>query len=150
MLRKTPKVDEREMKEILGDVNFRHFIRTHKNFFPSQEVSNPEPKWITSRCWKEIQALENLPNFHGFIDSFKKSATEFRSVFDAQEAHLWVILKVALPIHQNELSNVCYEISIGIISRDNILTFIGIFYVYIMVFMYILWLYFMYILYKTF
>ncbi|CAK9809640.1 Dynein axonemal heavy chain 1 [Anthophora quadrimaculata] len=53
-----------------------------------KEGPNPAPEWITPRCWKEIQALENLPNFENFVESFKQSMAQFKSVFDAQEAHL--------------------------------------------------------------
>nr|XP_012140860.1 PREDICTED: dynein heavy chain 1, axonemal [Megachile rotundata] len=54
----------------------------------SQEKPNPSPDWITPRCWKEIQALENLPKFNEFVNSFEQTMPQFKAVFDAQEAHL--------------------------------------------------------------
>lgn len=54
----------------------------------AQEGPNPSPDWITPRCWKEIQALENLSKFNEFVESFKQAMSQFKAVFDAQEAHL--------------------------------------------------------------
>ncbi|XP_025602682.2 dynein axonemal heavy chain 1-like [Athalia rosae] len=52
---------------------------------PLQSSPNPSPDWISPRCWKEIQSLESLPKFEGFVDSFKKLLPQFKNVFDAQE-----------------------------------------------------------------
>ncbi|CAK9804539.1 Dynein axonemal heavy chain 1 [Anthophora plagiata] len=74
------------MNDLLIDSGeWRHFLAGPQ---PLQEGPNPAPEWITPRCWKEIQALENLPYFEKFVESFKQSMAQFKSVFDAQEAHL--------------------------------------------------------------
>ncbi|XP_043259684.1 dynein axonemal heavy chain 1-like [Colletes gigas] len=64
---------------------WRHFLAGPE---PLEDRPNPSPEWITPRCWKEIQALESLPKFGNFIESFQRSLTQFKTVFDAQEAHL--------------------------------------------------------------
>ncbi|XP_076627799.1 dynein axonemal heavy chain 1 [Colletes latitarsis] len=64
---------------------WRHFLAGPE---PLEDRPNPSPEWITPRCWKEIQALESLPKFGNFIESFQRSLTHFKTVFDAQEAHL--------------------------------------------------------------
>ncbi|XP_060831781.1 dynein axonemal heavy chain 1-like [Bombus pascuorum] len=66
-------------------IEWRHLLSGAE---PMQEGENPAPEWITPRCWKEIQALENLPSFHTFVEFFEQSVTRFKTVFDAQEAHL--------------------------------------------------------------
>ncbi|XP_066590873.1 dynein axonemal heavy chain 1-like [Prorops nasuta] len=55
---------------------------------PAKELSNPAPQWISTRSWKDIQALERLPKFQNFIAAFKGSLPEFKKIFDTQEAHL--------------------------------------------------------------
>nr|XP_012230662.1 PREDICTED: dynein heavy chain 1, axonemal-like [Linepithema humile] len=64
---------------------WQHFLTT---IAPIQELPNPAPKWITSQCWKEIQALERLPKFNKFIIFFQQSLIQFKNIFDTQEAHL--------------------------------------------------------------
>ncbi|XP_026674744.1 dynein heavy chain 1, axonemal-like [Ceratina calcarata] len=71
--------------KLIDATEWRHLLAGPE---PMEEGPNPAPEWITPRCWKEIQALENLPNFAGFVESFKQSMAQFKVVFDAQEAHL--------------------------------------------------------------
>ncbi|KAI4500001.1 hypothetical protein M0802_004871 [Mischocyttarus mexicanus] len=54
------------------------------------DLPNPDPTWISSRCWKEIQALEILPKFHEFVKYFHQSLMQFKYIFDSQDAHLSV------------------------------------------------------------
>ncbi|XP_017758914.1 PREDICTED: dynein heavy chain 1, axonemal-like, partial [Eufriesea mexicana] len=72
-------------EKLIDATEWRHLLLGPE---PTQEISNPAPKWITPRCWREIQALENLPKFEKFVEFFTQSVTQFKSVFDAQEAHL--------------------------------------------------------------
>lgn len=66
-----------------------HIVDVYSKFFPSlQELPNPAPEWITPRCWREIQALERLSKFDKFVTSFQFSLTQFKHIFDTQEAHL--------------------------------------------------------------
>ncbi|XP_076646459.1 dynein axonemal heavy chain 1 [Halictus rubicundus] len=71
--------------KLIDPNEWRHFLAGPE---PFQDQANPSPDWITPRCWKEIQALENLDKFANFIDSFKKSLGQYKKVFDDQEAHL--------------------------------------------------------------
>ncbi|XP_053995639.1 dynein axonemal heavy chain 1-like [Hylaeus anthracinus] len=71
--------------ESINLMEWRHFLAGPE---PLHDRPNPSPGWITPRCWKEIQALESLPKFANFVESFQRSLTEFKAVFDAQEAHL--------------------------------------------------------------
>ncbi|KAL6436551.1 hypothetical protein ACFW04_004787 [Cataglyphis niger] len=64
---------------------WRHFLTT---VTPTRELPNPAPEWITSKCWKEIQALEKLSKFDKFVTSFQFFLIQFKHVFDTQEAHL--------------------------------------------------------------
>lgn len=66
----------------------------------AQDRANPSPDWITTRSWRELQALECLPKFTNFVESFEQSLTQFKAVFDAQEAHLLVLSKLLLLFHR--------------------------------------------------
>nr|XP_034195945.1 dynein heavy chain 1, axonemal-like [Osmia lignaria] len=70
---------------LIDHTEWRHFLAGPE---PYEEGPNPSPDWITPRCWKEIQALENLSKFNEFVESFKHAMSQFKAVFDAQEAHL--------------------------------------------------------------
>ncbi|XP_076227649.1 dynein axonemal heavy chain 1 [Nomia melanderi] len=75
----------RTSDKLIEPTEWRHFLAGPE---PFQDQSNPSPDWITPRCWKEIQALENLNKFRNFVESFRKSLNQFKNIFDAQEAHL--------------------------------------------------------------
>ena len=42
----------------------------------SSEVSNPDPGWISNRCWSEILRLSQLPVFKGLHEQFVPNALE--------------------------------------------------------------------------
>ncbi|XP_011704198.1 PREDICTED: dynein heavy chain 1, axonemal-like, partial [Wasmannia auropunctata] len=69
----------------IDPMEWRHFLTTTT---PIGELPNPESEWITPRCWQEIQALKRLPKFDKFITSFQLSLSQFKNIFDTQEAHL--------------------------------------------------------------
>ncbi|KZC03876.1 Dynein heavy chain 1, axonemal [Dufourea novaeangliae] len=71
-------------EKLIDPTEWRHFLAGPE---PFEDKPNPSPNWITPRCWKEIQALENLDNFANFVESFGKSLNHFKHVFDDPEAH---------------------------------------------------------------
>ncbi|XP_077275648.1 dynein axonemal heavy chain 1 [Temnothorax americanus] len=69
----------------IDPMTWQHFLTTTT---PIRGLPNPASEWITTRCWQEIQALERLPKFDKFITSFQLSLSQFKNIFDTQEAHL--------------------------------------------------------------
>ncbi|KAK2581766.1 hypothetical protein KPH14_002245 [Odynerus spinipes] len=71
-------------EKLIDPSEWRHFL---SGAVPVSDLPNPATQWISPRCWKEIQALEILPKFDGFVASFRQSLTRFKEIFDTQEAH---------------------------------------------------------------
>ncbi|KAL2745195.1 dynein axonemal heavy chain 1-like [Vespula maculifrons] len=71
--------------KLIDSVEWKHFLT---EVVPILNLPNPAPTWISPRCWKEIQALEILPNFKEFVTSFQQLLDQFQYIFDTQEAHL--------------------------------------------------------------
>ncbi|XP_071558453.1 dynein axonemal heavy chain 1 [Temnothorax nylanderi] len=69
----------------IDPMEWQYFLTTTT---PIRGLPNPASEWITARCWQEIQALERLPKFDKFITSFQLSLSQFKKIFDTQEAHL--------------------------------------------------------------
>ncbi|XP_043269180.1 dynein axonemal heavy chain 1-like [Venturia canescens] len=55
---------------------------------PTQNLSNPAPEWISPRCWKEIQALETLRKFDGFVKTFSNELGKFKRIFDSLQPEI--------------------------------------------------------------
>ena len=64
-------------------------LARYVNTLNLQELANPAADWISSRCWKEIQALEVLPKFKGFVKYFSTSLEKFKRIFDSVEPETW-------------------------------------------------------------
>ncbi|XP_024940673.1 dynein heavy chain 1, axonemal [Cephus cinctus] len=67
---------------LIDPIEWRHFLSGE---ISPHELPNPAPNWVSTRCWKEIQALELLPKFSKFTSDFGKSIIEYRAIFDSQE-----------------------------------------------------------------
>lgn len=50
-----------------------------------QEEANPATNWLSQRSWMEIQSLQILAKFDGFVASFVKSIRQFKEIFDADQ-----------------------------------------------------------------
>ncbi|XP_061932650.1 dynein axonemal heavy chain 1-like isoform X3 [Apis cerana] len=71
--------------ELIDAIEWRHLL---SGPVPLTEDPNPAPEWITPRCWKEIQALDELENFQDFVKFFIRNVSQFKKIFDDQEAHM--------------------------------------------------------------
>ncbi|OHT02341.1 Dynein heavy chain family protein [Tritrichomonas foetus] len=68
------EIDDRELRFLIAGPSRQY------------EGENPDPSWITPKAWNEIKALDTLPNFHGFLPSFKDNLSKWKELFDAPEA----------------------------------------------------------------
>ncbi|VEN46861.1 unnamed protein product [Callosobruchus maculatus] len=51
-------------------------------------LDNPNPNptdWLVGKCWDELCRLNDLPNFAGLMDHFKKNTAEWKKMFDSSE-----------------------------------------------------------------
>ncbi|XP_046687492.1 LOW QUALITY PROTEIN: dynein axonemal heavy chain 1-like [Homalodisca vitripennis] len=68
-------------------------IDTHEWMFllsggsPLKEMPNPAPNWLSSRSWSEVLSLENLPNFHKFVETFSLHIARYKEIFDSPDPH---------------------------------------------------------------
>ncbi|XP_023309976.1 dynein heavy chain 1, axonemal-like [Anoplophora glabripennis] len=53
----------------------------------SSILPNPAPTWLSSKAWQEILALESLPKFKQFIDTFPRYADHYKHIFESLEPH---------------------------------------------------------------
>jgi dynein heavy chain len=49
----------------------------------SEDVPNPDPSWVDSRCWSEICAVSTIPVFTGFAADFGNHISVWREMFDS-------------------------------------------------------------------
>lgn len=68
------EIDDRELRFLIAGPSRQY------------EGENPDPSWITPKAWNEIKALDTLPNFHGFLDTFKSELPRWKEIFDASDA----------------------------------------------------------------
>ncbi|KAL1506667.1 hypothetical protein ABEB36_005991 [Hypothenemus hampei] len=54
---------------------------------PLRDVTNPAPTWLSNKAWNEILALEVLPKFRSFVDSFSENINYYKAIFDSSEPH---------------------------------------------------------------
>lgn len=49
---------------------------------------NPAPEWITEKMWNDLNQIEQLKTFQGFIDSFTTNLSAWKQYFDIATPHL--------------------------------------------------------------
>lgn len=52
-----------------------------------QHQPNPDSTWLSSKAWQEILALESLPKFKNFIDTFPNYIDNYKLMFESLEPH---------------------------------------------------------------
>ncbi|CAM9775317.1 unnamed protein product [Chrysoparadoxa australica] len=70
----------------LVDATEWRFLISGMSMGPS-DAPNPDPSWVESNVWSEIQALCGLPFFKNFADNFSARASDWRNVFDSNTPH---------------------------------------------------------------
>lgn len=55
--------------------------------------NRPEESWITDTLWNSIIKLENLPEFKGFISSFKNNLNEWQKYYDSIDPYVETLPK---------------------------------------------------------
>ncbi|KAJ3657289.1 hypothetical protein Zmor_009105 [Zophobas morio] len=54
---------------------------------PISDEPNPASGWLSAKAWKEILAMETLPKFAPFVETFADYEEDYREIFDSQEPH---------------------------------------------------------------
>uniref|UniRef100_A0A6P7G8Z8 Dynein heavy chain 1, axonemal-like n=1 Tax=Diabrotica virgifera virgifera TaxID=50390 RepID=A0A6P7G8Z8_DIAVI len=54
---------------------------------PKQRMPNPASSWLSSRAWNEILALDALPTFQEFVQTFASNIDDYRIMFESSEPH---------------------------------------------------------------
>ncbi|CAG9819626.1 unnamed protein product [Phaedon cochleariae] len=54
---------------------------------PLRDLPNPAPTWLSIKAWNEILALEVLPIFQPFVESFANKVDHYKQIFECQEPH---------------------------------------------------------------
>jgi len=44
---------------------------------------NPAPEWLSEKLWGEMNRLDKLPNFKGWVDHFNKNHAHYKIMYDA-------------------------------------------------------------------
>ncbi|EDS37651.1 ciliary dynein heavy chain 11 [Culex quinquefasciatus] len=52
------------------------------------ERPNPDKSWITEKLWGDINRLEQLAEFTGFVDGFLKSRDAWKHYYDVEDTHV--------------------------------------------------------------
>ncbi|KAJ9575540.1 hypothetical protein L9F63_007610, partial [Diploptera punctata] len=72
------------------DLHEWHFLLAGGS--PLREFRKPDVNWLSERGWKEILALENLPNFVPFVADFAERTRDFERIVDSSEPHSFPIV----------------------------------------------------------
>ncbi|KAJ4452163.1 hypothetical protein ANN_03681, partial [Periplaneta americana] len=70
-----------------GKINQQEWLFLLAGGSPLRNVPNPDPSWISVRAWKEILALENLPEFVPFVADIIKNPQAFKKIANSLEPH---------------------------------------------------------------
>ncbi|CAG9840890.1 unnamed protein product, partial [Diabrotica balteata] len=54
---------------------------------PKEMIPNPASSWLSSRAWNEILALDALPTFQEFVETFESNIDNYRIMFESSEPH---------------------------------------------------------------
>ncbi|KAK4887372.1 hypothetical protein RN001_003643 [Aquatica leii] len=87
------------MDEKIVDPHEWHFFLAGGSVL--RELDNPAPEWLSTKAWNEILAMENLPVFQGYPDTFPSTLSYYKRIFESAEPH-----KEELPaLIESKLSN---------------------------------------------
>ncbi|XP_060531534.1 dynein axonemal heavy chain 1-like [Cylas formicarius] len=68
----------------INDQEWHHFLAGGT---PLRDLPNPAPSWLSQKAWNEILALEALPNFESFVQSFSANIGYYYAIFESLEPH---------------------------------------------------------------
>ncbi|KAJ8922597.1 hypothetical protein NQ315_007628 [Exocentrus adspersus] len=70
-----------------GDINPREWHHFLAGGSTTEELPNPAPNWLSIKAWQEILALDSLPNFQRFVQSFPDYVNHYKKIFESLEPH---------------------------------------------------------------
>jgi len=89
-----PKEGDEENKEGQKELDyFKNFFKAEYNFFlkggivlnRDNQMSNPDPSWITTQMWDNITEMGNLPNFQGIAGSFTNTNKDWKRYYASEQ-----------------------------------------------------------------
>lgn len=72
-----------ESKDLLDHHEYIFFLTGGINV--ENPINNPASDWLSKKAWDEICRLNDLPAFHGFMDSFKVTLKEWQYFYDSAQ-----------------------------------------------------------------